>query len=396
MTGKLKIGILTQPLLHNYGGLLQAYALSRKLIELGHDPIIIDRRKGSYNSRKELVSYYTQRIFQSLSRRLKKANHPAHTGIISLTPAETSFIYKNTHAFRKKYFPNITQEIWNDWGMQKLNKQGFNAYIVGSDQCWRPEYSPHITNYFLDFAKNQKNIKRIAYAASFGTAQWEFSDTETAICKELIQKFDAVSVREDSAITLCRQYFHKEAVHVLDPTMLWDTDFYNALINENITEPNNGELKVYILDPSENISRLVDYVAHSLGLHAFEVMPSKRVQKNIAIDSQNLSAYQLPSPLQWLRGFKEAQFVIADSFHGTVFSILYNIPFLAVCNEKRGEARFTSLLKMFHLEDRLIKEFNLSDIDRIIHSPIDWAPINAQLKKEREFSLYFLQKHLSS
>ena len=59
MTGKLKIGILTQPLLHNYGGLLQAYALSRKLIELGHDPIIIDRRKGSYNSRKELVSYYT-------------------------------------------------------------------------------------------------------------------------------------------------------------------------------------------------------------------------------------------------------------------------------------------------------------------------------------------------
>src|SRR5690606_15864360 len=121
---------------------------------------------------------------------------------------------------------NLSHKITSDSGMKALNNIGFDTYIVGSDQCWRPKYSPNITNYFLDFLNDKQNVIRISYAASFGTSDWEFNEPETKMCRDLIQKFDAVSVRESSGIELCQKYLDKEAQHVLDPTMLLELDDY--------------------------------------------------------------------------------------------------------------------------------------------------------------------------
>src|SRR5690606_31555421 len=121
-----------------------------------------------------------------------------------ITDDQKRIISKETIAFREKYIPHLTFKITNKEGMLQLNKQNFDAYVVGSDQSWRPRYSPMITNYFLDFANDQKKIKRISYAVSFGVSNWEFNDEETRICKKLLEKFDAISVREDSGVTLVR------------------------------------------------------------------------------------------------------------------------------------------------------------------------------------------------
>src|SRR5690606_24691445 len=132
--------------------------------------------------------------------------------------------------------------------MSKLNQMGFCAYVVGSDQCWRPLYSPKISNYFLDFAENEKDIKRIGYAVSFGVSEWEFDKKNTERCALLAKKFDAISVREDSGIKLVKDYFDKDAVHVLDPTMLLQKEQYVKIASDEKQTKSPGNLKVYILD----------------------------------------------------------------------------------------------------------------------------------------------------
>lgn len=378
MEKKIKIAILTQPLHDNYGGLLQAYALSKKLDELGHEPIIINRRFGSSNFFRKLISDFKRKIFGS------KRYVP--------TSSERAVISKHTLEFRDKYFPNLTEGIFKNQKMLKLNKNGYGAYIVGSDQCWRPRYSPNINNYFLDFAKGQTNLKRIAYAASFGTSEWEFSPEQTEVCKELVQKFDAISVREDSAIDLCARHFSQKAIHVLDPTMLWERRFYDEMVDSEKVEDNQGNLKAYILDKDEEKTKIIKYLEERLNLKAFEVMPSKRLGK---IKPEKLIDYQYPSPLKWLKGYQNAKFVIADSFHGIVFSILYNVPFIAIGNKNRGMARFTSLLKMFNLENRLITDLSQSNnINNILVTEIDWDIVNSILEDRRKESINFLKQNL--
>lgn len=160
---KKKIAILTQPLHDNYGGLLQSYALKEMLSSFGHRVEIINRRKKKPSQIKILASTLKNKV---TGREVRKKK---------LSKQQKNIISENTLAFREKYIPDLSELIISSKKMKELNNKGFDAYVVGSDQCWRPRYSPCITNYFLDFAAHQKNIKRIAYAASFGTSEWEFT-----------------------------------------------------------------------------------------------------------------------------------------------------------------------------------------------------------------------------
>src|SRR5690554_6190219 len=193
---RMKIAVLTQPLHDNYGGLLQAYALKEVLQAMGNEVVIINRKSPQPSMLKILLS----RIKNSLLGKPKREK-------VFLTENQKMAISKHTNKFRKKYIPNLSELITNDDGMKSLNSLGFNAYVVGSDQCWRPKYSPKISNYFLDFLDTDLKTKRISYAASFGVSDWEFSEKDTKICKELMRKFDAISVRENSAIDLVDKYF---------------------------------------------------------------------------------------------------------------------------------------------------------------------------------------------
>src|SRR5690606_2658069 len=128
-----KIGILTQPLHDNYGGLLQAYALKEVIQSLNHEVTIINRRSPEISKIRLTLSLLKKKIFnQKVSPKLY------------LTNAQKKVISQNTLAFRQKYIPKVTETILNDKGMEKLNLMGFNSYVVGSDQCWRPKYSPNI------------------------------------------------------------------------------------------------------------------------------------------------------------------------------------------------------------------------------------------------------------
>ena len=378
----MKIGFLTQPLHDNYGGLLQAYALKEVLKELGHEVIIINRIYKSPIWRK-----YASIAKSKLIGRKLPPNILTNKSLLNEVSA-------HTRKFREKYFPELSDEIIDQKGMERLNSMGFDAYVVGSDQCWRPRYSPSIRNYFLDFAVNDKQVKRISYAASFGVSHWEFTEVDTERSKELLKKFDAISVREDSAIGLVRDKLNRDdAVHVLDPTMLLSVKQYSELVKAENIPISNGNLKVYVLDKTPEKDNLVEMLENKLQLKSFEVLPAKRLNEE-KVTNSNINDFVFPNPAAWLRGFQDAKFVVTDSFHGTAFSILHNIPFIAIGNVARGMSRFQSLLKMFGLEDRLVTDINSVNIDNFAEKEIDWERVNDLLKKDREKAIKFLKEGL--
>ena len=379
----MKIGILTQPLHDNYGGLLQAYALKETLKKLGHNVVIINRVR--------TPSKQWRIIASKIKHTLKGSNLPK---VQSLTEAQKNIISEHTSAFREKYIPEQSHLITSNKGMEKLNEEGFDAFIVGSDQCWRPRYSPQIENFFLDFAESISNIKRITYAASFGTSNWEFTVKQTNTCKKLLGNFDAISVREKSGVKLVEQHLDRsDAIHVLDPTMLLNKEHYQHIIAQENPKASKGNLKVYVLDKTTEKNAFISDVEQRLGMQKFEIMPKKRLQNN-TVTNDTIIDFQYPSPVQWLKGFADAEFVITDSFHGTVYSILFNIPFISITNLHRGSARFESILGMFGLSHRLVTDINNKNIEELLNTDINWGNVNNILETEKAKSIHFLTSSL--
>lgn len=379
----MKIGILTQPLLCNYGGLIQNYALQQVLIRAGHDVETID-----HGYKRTIKSYlYTAK------QRLKcivDTNRPYPLNILSLD--EKNIIQQHTNYFINKYISRTKlMKSLEDFERQSIYGN-YDAYIVGSDQCWRPMYNRYLPAMFLQFLE-KKSIKRIAYAASFGTDKWEYTPIETELCGNLAKKFDFISVREDSGIKLCKNYLGVNAIHVLDPTMLLASTDYDWLIKQENEPLSDGTLFNYILDPSSETNELIAFVEKSLELKSFKILP-KYIERNRTrkVTKGNINECIYPSVTSWLRAFKDARMTIVDSFHGMVFSIIYNKPFWVIGNKDRGLSRFTSLLKLFNLENRMINTANLSEID--FTKPIDWNNVNTILNQKRNESLELLLKSL--
>ena len=379
----MKIGILTQPLHNNYGGLLQCFALQTVLKRLGHETWVVQRCfvKPNHNIFWRTCYYIRQFVKVLVGGKFVRLN-PTN---------KLDYVKRNTKYFVNEYITPKTDIITTKEQLKKCHLvEGFDTYVVGSDQVWRPIYSPCITNYFLDFLSPQDKVKRISYAASFGVDEWEFSEEETSVCKDLLKLFDGVSVRENSATVLCEKYLGRnDALHVLDPTMLLEKKDYVSLVEEENEPKSSGNLFCYVLDESSEKKQVIETIANQIDAVPFTQMPKCEITYENLRDRLEDCVY--PSVTAWLRAFMDADMVVTDSFHGCVFSIIFNKPFWVIGNEGRGLARFKSLLSIFELQNRLI------DIDNIPSdslSPIDWDKVNAIRKEWQEMSMSFLKTNL--
>lgn len=363
----MKIGILTLPLHTNYGGILQAYALQTVLERMGHEVCLIEKKRKPFQLplwKAPLV--YGKRVLKNL------AGHPYPIFYEQKVNREEPITRQNTDLFIKRY---IKRRIVNDFS--ELKESDFDAIVVGSDQIWRPKYfNGNIEDAYLKFAEGW-NIKRIAYAASFGTDEWEYTAAQTKECARLLKQFDAVSVREASGVDLCRKHFGVEARHVLDPTMLLSAEDYIRLFETAGTPKSPGTLLCYILDETPEKATLIERIAKERKLATFRI--NSKVEDKTAPITERIQ----PPVEQWLRGFHDAELVVTDSFHACVFSILFHKPFFVVGNKKRGLSRFTSLLGMFGLEDRLISTVTETDS---FETEIQWDSIDTPLDTLRQKS----------
>lgn len=371
-----KIAILTQPLKSNYGGIIQNYALQKVLKNNYFNVITVDRDYPEFSKIKLTLSFYKRKILSFLKNNnnvvLSKKN------LKEILSNSTNFIETNI---------NRTSKIRNEKALTDVfDTNHFDAVIVGSDQVWRPMYSPNIYNYYLDFLIDNKNIKKIAYAASFGTEQWEYDKDQTQYCKELVEEFDLVTVREKSALKLVENNFNVKAHFVLDPTLLLSKEDYNDLIYYEKSLINNKGIYTYVLDRNSDKNNLISNIEEILDKKSFFCQPKFSTNQPI---SKTIEDYKYPKVEQWLKGFNDADFIITDSFHGTVFSIIYNKPFIAIANKERGASRFESLLEELGLLDRLVYS-NTEVTEELIKRKIDFDSVNSKIKMLKEQSLQLL------
>lgn len=368
----MNIGIVTLPLRTNYGGLLQAYALQKVLLRMGHTPVTFTRVAHESLDWKTPVRWAKRFLCNPF--RDKK------------TPVFYELIFNRTYSTVSQHTQgfidrNITTRVIRSWN--EMKESDYDLLIVGSDQVWRPMYFSPIEHAFLDFAAKWE-IKRLAYASSFGTDEWEYNVDQTKRCRSLVRLFDGISVREVSGIKLCQEFLDCSAVSVLDPTMLLTPEDYIALFEEQKIPAFAGNLLVYILDMTDEKSRLIDYLSEKY----VPFVVNSRVD-----DLNRPTVERIQPPVEaWLRGFYDAEIVVTDSFHACVFAILFHKTFIVYGNEGRGMARFYALLALFGLESQLVR--TSEDVIKALSVHIDWGAVDVRLQTLREQSISFLKKYI--
>lgn len=353
----MRVGIITLSLENNYGGILQNFALQKVLKDMGHTPMTC-RWPGYTN-----LGFIKAALFSILKG---CRNFPT-------TPWTYNRARKGLEDFIKQ---NIDYRFYRDPN-KFLRWFKPQAMIVGSDQVWRPKYNSHLYSAYLDFVKD-KSVKRIAYAASFGVGEWEYTKEQETICRELIGQFDAVSVREQSGVELCEEYWGVSAQCALDPTLLLDREVYEDLC---ASIPKDEEsILVYMVDFSDAIKQRAEKLSQSTGLPIKIIEADKGVTQNDSV-------------AKWLAAFRDAKYVITDSFHGTVFSIIFEKNFWAIANIKRGVSRFDNLLGLFGLQERLILSNSINDFTT--YQPVDWAAVSRKRYVNKSDALNFIKDSLN-
>ena len=226
--------------------------------------------------------------------------------------------------------------------------------------------------------------------ADASTARYRaISAEETEICKQLVREFKAVSVREHSGIQICREVFGVEAVQMPDPTLLLEPEDYNRLITHWKTRNHPAPfIATYLLDKSEEKQALTQSLGQATGFYP---------QTLTYLPGAGKLADRIPlSVPQWLRFIRDSEFVLTDSFHGCVFSIIYNKPFICLGNEARGSARFDSLLGTFGLQERLVTNPTTEQVMQLMQRPIDWEKVNTIRQAEQERAFEFLRSSLAT
>ena len=335
------IAIITQPLKNNYGCLLQNFALQKILRQLNYEPITIDYINNRLPPLWLFIGSWIKTILVFIFTG-KKRGFAKYGKIDPRKKWSESFI---------STFINKTR-IYSKYSNKIITENNIKTIVVGSDQVWRPKYNDYLKDMFLDFCKENKHLKRIAYAASFGVDRWEMTRRQTRTCSLLAKLFNNISVREESGVQLCKDYLKVESTWVLDPTLLLSKEEYN-IICKDIASTSEKFLAVYILDINESIRATCESTAKELGLTPkfFEAGPS--------------STLSVP---EWLSMFRDASYVITDSFHGTIFSIIYEKKFEIINNESRGLARIHSLMNIY----------NSGRIDEMRRNSLNW--LNEVLK----------------
>lgn len=374
----MKIGILTHPLDYNYGCLLQAFALQKTIKSMGHEVVTIDRFSDPR------VAFFSQ--FKNWMKRIAahyiKGKNVRICWNPNLTMDMKRTLFSQTQKFVDRNITNTGIVFPSD--LERIDKEYlFDAYVVGSDQVWLQNFS---LNCFLDFV-HRDNVKRIFYAASTGSTSFADIPSIAMKCKNLSRKFSGISVREDSLLPVVKKALGREAIQVLDPTLLLDAkDYLTACVEK---EDDSPIIFTYILDKTYDKQVLVGKVQKELQLPIVAGSVEKDYERGKNMDI-NKCIY--PSVDHWILNMARAKFVVTDSFHGTCMAITFRKPFVVVGNKARGLNRFLSLLSLFNLENRMITDS--TQLSPSFYSQLDNKYISELLKKKRTEAIDFIKKCL--
>jgi len=347
-----KIGVMTHWWTQkNYGQALQAYALQMYLKKLGHDAYIVKylpRHKKQYIN-KFLNSFKLKTWKNRIPTYRKKYEDKRHPRYFNR--------FKNKHLkfSDNKYFT---------FAELKHSPPEADIFLVGSDQVWGPWFQ--LEPYFLSFIPGRAT-KKIAYAASFGRES--LTSDELSRFAPQIAEFAAVGVREENALELCRQLGVCDAQWVPDPTMLLDREEWLRM-----AQPSNfltsGSVKVF--------AYVIGHEDHSTIHRTLDVVDRKGSAVYVS-DEDDVRSNLYPTIQNWLYLMWNAKLVVTNSFHGTVFCLLFNKQFITMPREgvaSSMNARVMSLLGKVGLGEHLMDTCDAKKIERIESKEINWVRVN--------------------
>jgi hypothetical protein len=372
----VKIGLLTWAYNNNYGTILQMYALSSTIHSLGYCV--------------EIINYVQKNVRIPFIKRLLKCPRFTINNVRIKTSNWLYFKYNEEINSKIEKFNLFRQEKFvfselcdtvSDWS--QLNDK-YAAFVCGSDQIWNPSFFDG--RYYLDFV--QDTNKMIAYAPSIGVTSIYEKNTATKMA-QAIKRFKYLSVREDKGKDIIYNLTGQNASVVLDPTLLFDSKTWDVLIND-VDKPKKEYILCYFLGYKGKYWRIVKKISKAKNMPV-KVIPRYNKDCTRKFDIQSCTGIG-----DFLKLFRDATLVCTDSFHGTIFSILYKKPFLAferfARHDPRSEnSRIYSLLKMVSLEDRIVSNCNIGDL---VDKEIDFDLIELSLNGARKKSIRFLSDAL--
>lgn len=369
----MKISVITRHAPSNYGSLLQAAATQKILEKAGHDVQIIDYvRKDETGIRGVLVQLDKKKNWNR--NLLKKLIY-----ILLRYPSE-KYAELRFSSMRRKYL-NLTKRYAAAKELEKYaSEEKARIYVTGSDQVWGGiADKSHDPAYFLCFVP--ESAKKTAYAASFGKT--EFTPGLLAEYKKYLSRYNHITVREASAVKILEEMEIPCLGQVFDPTLLLAPEEWSMMA------PSPAAKKPYVLVYQiHNNPRLNSYAkmfAKKVGLPLFRVSPSLH-----QIRRGGRFIY-LPQPGKFIALFRDAGYIITDSFHGTAFAINFNKQFVEVLSDRKTATRNLSLLEYTGLEDRIVRKH---DDFSVINRPIDYNTVNEKIRRGRSESLEILKKML--
>lgn len=364
---KNKIGIITYQRAINYGAILQAYALQNTIKELGYHCEIIDYRNAKLEDRHEKITFALNKGIKDLLKYF-------------LLGREFNKKHDKFREFADRYL-NLSNPMYSKEDLIAKEME-YDLFITGSDQVWNYNINGMDSIYFLDFV-NDKSKKK-SYAASFGLSKIPVELRKAY--KDLLFDFDSILIREKQGADIIRDLISKESSVVLDPTMLISKYKWLRLIN-NTSYSNDKFILVYAFGGSEKIKDLALNISERTGYRVLWISNTYKY-------SNKIKFIKSAGPEEFLSLFKDAEFVITNSFHGTAFSINFNKQFFTeLLPESTGvNSRLEDILELFELQDRKITSSNA----KVIESQVNYDKVNIKLEEERKKSMSLLKDVISA
>lgn len=366
----MKIALVTIHNTNNYGAIFQAFALQTILSRYGDVEII------NYDNRHISRSFDLVRFSGSIHGLLG-----AGKDILRLLPRR-----RVINNFNKFIEANMKlTKTFSGADLEQGGGAGFDCYVAGSDQIWNPacvsQRGIMDPVYFLDFCP--KGARKISYASSLGA--YQFSDNEKLKLKEYLNEFAVVSVRERDAQLLLQEVLNRKVNHVLDPTLLLSRDEWLRSVGlPRKAEKKEKYILLYTVPKVPLVRSVVDFFSKSIGLKVITI--DQGLSAGARVDKHIRDA----GPLDFIRLFSEAEFVITDSFHGVCFSLNFGKPFVVVSPGKYAN-RIESLLSLVGLEDRLVR--SKADFSEFVVD-VDYKDAHEKLLSARQASLNILSTSL--
>ena len=356
----MRIFVITNSNINNYGATLQAFALQRKLVELGTDPYVLRKVDPPKSKLQKLKAFLTPKEYYTLRDNL------------NIRKSRKLYIKKNAK-LNVFYNSNIKNKICHSMEEAAVLTSGVDVMIAGSDQIWSP--TAHMLSEFTTLQFGGEYIRRYSYAASVGATSYD--ETSAQILKDGLKRFSSISVRESSTVDLVSSLTGKDVHQNIDPTLLFDEHFWNDYAAERLIE--KPYVFVYILRPEPLTLNVAKEVAKQTGKELYVI--SNRVIDGV----NNITDAGVED---WLSYIKYADYVVTNSFHGTAFSVLFKKQFLSVSIAGSG-MRVSDFLDSVGLRNRIVESL---DSLLEIQKSIDWDKVETLLNRYREDSVNYIKE----